>query len=252
MEVDAVAFLIVCPLCFLAGIMNASGGSGGLISLPALLLAGLPPHLAIGTNKLQAVCGMAIANIRFIKGGYLNLKLAIPSIAVAMAGSFIGSNLSLISDEDVLLYLMFLVLPIAAFFVFKKDAFIDDVPDEVVLDRRMYATVCASAFAIGIYDGFYGPGTGTFLILAFVGIARLSVRVASAQAKAINFSTNLTALFVFLAHGEVLVILGLAAGLCNMIGCWIGAGLVIKSGARIMKPAIVIALILLAVKVAIG
>lgn len=252
MEADLVTLLIVCPLCFLAGVMNASGGSGGLISLPALLLAGLPPHLAIGTNKLQAVCGMAVANIRFMKSGYLNLKLAAPSVAVAMIGSFIGSNLSLASSEDVLLYLMFLVLPVAAFFVFKKDVFTEDAPDEFELNRKTYLRVCVSALVIGLYDGFYGPGTGTFLILAFVGIAHLSVRVAGAQAKAINFATNLTALVVFLIHGEVLIWLGLAAGVCNMIGCWIGAGLVIKSGARIMRPAIIIALVLLAAKVISG
>lgn len=249
MELSLITFAIVCPLCFLAGIMNASGGSGGLISLPALLIAGLPPHLAVGTNKLQAVLGMAIANIRFIRGGYLSVKLAIPSILIAMIGSAIGANLSLLSHEDILLYLVFLVLPVAAFFLFKKDAFTEDAPDEFVLTHSTYIRVCVSAFVIGIYDGFYGPGTGTFLILAFVGIAHLSVRVASAQAKAVNFATNLAALVVFLLNGEVLILLGIAAGVCNMLGCWIGAGLVIKNGARIMKPAIVIALLLLIVRV---
>jgi len=242
-------FLIVCPLCLLAGILNASGGSGGLISLPAMLIAGLPPHLAIGTNKLQAVMGMGVANVRFIKSKLLDFKLAAISICFAVGGASIGSQLSLLCDETALKYIMVGILPIAAFFVLNRKLFEKERSDDLASTRRTYIAVCASAFLIGIYDGFYGPGTGTFLIIAFMVFGELSVRRASAQAKAVNFATNLTALLVFLVNGEVNIWLGLAAGACNMIGAWLGAGLVIDFGAKVMRPAIAVALVLMVLKV---
>lgn len=256
MEISWITFAIACPLCFLAGILNASAGSGGLISLPAFMIAGLPPHLAIGTNKLQAVMGMAAANVRFIRGGYLNYKLALPSILSAIIGSLIGSNLSLICNESVLSYLMFAILPFAAFFALNKKTFTNshgssshERAQDVQITRKTYLIVCIFAAIIGCYDGFYGPGTGTFLIIAFTAFAHLEVRMASAQAKAINFTTNLTALIVFIASGNVLVLVGLAAGVCNIVGSWIGAGLVIDFGAKIMRPALAIALVLMLLKV---
>ncbi len=265
MEITWVTFAIACPLCFLAGILNASAGSGGLISLPAFMIAGLPPHLAIGTNKLQAVMGMSAANVRFIRDGYLNFRLAVPSIALAVLGSLVGSNLSLICDESVLSYLVFAILPFAAFFALNKKTFTDrgtaeaaggsaapsvSTPDSDApqITRKTYAIVCVAAAIIGCYDGLYRPGTGTFLIIAFTAFAHLEVRVASAQAKAINFTTNLTAFIVFATSGNVLIPLGLAAGACNIIGAWIGAGLVIDFGAKIMRPALVVALVLLLLK----
>jgi uncharacterized membrane protein YfcA len=249
MEVGPVTFLIVCPLCFIAGILNASGGGGGLISLPALMIAGLPPHLAIGTNKLQSSLGMFAANVRYVRNHLLNFRLALVSIVIAMMGAVVGSRLSLLCDERVLSYIVVGVIPVAAFFLFNKRTSPDDGSDTLVLNRSMYRRVCLVALACGLYDGFYGPGTGTFLILGFTGIAHLSVRTASAQAKAINFSTNVTALVMFLANGQVLIPLGLAAGACNIVGAWIGAGLVIKNGARIMKPAICVSFLLLLLKV---
>ncbi|MEY8562751.1 TSUP family transporter [Eggerthellaceae bacterium 3-80] len=255
MEINVLTFLIVCPLCFLAGILNASAGSGGLLSLPAFMIAGLPPHLAIGTNKLQAVMGMCAANVRFIRGGYLDFKLAAPAICVAIFGSLVGSNLSLICDESILSYLILAILPLAAFFVLNKKTFTNQSrvteqsdASDANLARKTYLIVCVSAAIIGCYDGFYGPGTGTFLIIAFTAFAHLEVRRASAQAKAINFTTNLTAFIVFAASGNVIIPLGIAAGVCNILGSWIGAGLVIDFGAKIMRPALVVALVLLLLK----
>ena len=118
-----------------------------------------------------------------------------------------------------------------------------------MLNRRIYLTAVISALIIGGYDGFYGPGTGTFLIIAFTIFARLSIKTANAQAKTINLTTNITSLLVFLLNGQVLLPLGAAAALCNMLGGYIGAGLVMKNGARIAKPSILLLLGLLALKV---
>lgn len=252
MELSLTSFLIVCPLCLFVGVMNASVGGGGLISLPAMLLAGLPPHMAIGTNKLQAICGLSVATWRYARSGLIELKLVIPTIACALLGSLVGSHLSLSVSETVLNYIIVLVLPIVAFVVFKKDSFVDGEDKELVLTKRTYVTACACSFAIAAYDGFYGPGAGTFYVIALYLFAQLGARHASAHAKVVNLVTNATATVVFLVNGQACIPLGLAAGVCSMIGAWMGAGMVIRDGARIMKPLIAVAFLLLLVKLVLG
>lgn len=252
MELTIGTFLFVCPLLFLAGLVDAIGGGGGLISLPAYLIAGVPVHQAIATNKLSSSCGTTLATIRFIKNKLVNFKLAIPSVISAIIGSSMGAKLSLIMDERILEYVLFAVLPIVAFIVLNKKMFKDrpDGDSELVLDKRTYLVACIAALIIGMYDGFYGPGTGTFLIIAFTVFAGMSVGMANAQAKVINLTTNITSLIVFIINGQVLFTLGIAAAVSNMIGGYIGAGLVMKKGSKIVKPTIILVLVLLALKVA--
>lgn len=250
MELTLETFLFVCPLLFLAGLVDAIGGGGGLISLPAYLIAGVPVHQAIATNKLSSTCGTTLATARFIKNKLVNFKLAVPSVISAIIGSSIGAKLSLIMDEKILEYVLFAVLPIAAFIVLNKKLFKDNPDTELVLDERTYVTAIVAAFIIGMYDGFYGPGTGTFLIIAFTVFAGMSIGVANAQAKVINLTTNITSLIIFIANGQVLFSLGIAAAISNMIGGYIGAGLVMKKGSKIVKPTIIFVLVLLALKVA--
>lgn len=250
MEITYQTFLIVCPFLFLAGLIDAIGGGGGLISLPAYLIAGLPPHAAVATNKLSSTCGTTLATLRFIKNGLVNLKLAIPSVIAAIIGSSIGANLSLLIKEEIMLYIMVAILPICAFLVLNKKLFHDGGENEITLDRRTYITATIAALIIGMYDGFYGPGTGTFLIIAFTVFAKISMKTANAQAKVINLTSNITSLIIFLINGEVLFSVGIVAAACNMLGGYIGAGLVMKNGAKIVKPSIIFVLLLLALKVA--
>lgn len=249
MEITYQTFLIVCPFLFLAGLIDAIGGGGGLISLPAYLIAGLPPHAAVATNKMSSTCGTALATFRFIKNKLVNFKLAIPSVIAAIIGSTIGANLSLLVSEDIMLYVMVAILPVCAFLVLNKKLFHDGGEDEVLLNKRTYITATVAAFIIGMYDGFYGPGTGTFLIIAFTIFAKLSIKTANAQVKVINLTSNITSLIIFLLNGEVILTIGLAAAACNMFGGYIGAGLVMKNGAKIVKPSIIFVLILLALKI---
>lgn len=243
-------FLIVCPLLFLAGLIDAIGGGGGLISLPAYLIAGLPAHMAIATNKLSSTCGTTLATFRFIKNKLVNFRLAVPSVIAAVAGSSIGANISLHVDEKVMKYILIAVLPVAAFIVLNKRLFsMQNEGAEPVLDRRTYITVSVAAFVIGMYDGFYGPGTGTFLIIAFTVFAHIGMKYANGQAKVINLTTNVTSLAVFLLNGQVLLPLGIAAALCNMAGGYIGAGLVMSKGIRIVRPSIMLVLFLLLLKI---
>ena len=248
-ELSPVTFLICCPLVFLAGLIDAIGGGGGLISLPAYVLAGLPMHTAIGTNKVSSACGTALATSRFAKNKLINYKLALPSIVCAFVGSFIGSNLSLRIDEHVLQIALIAVLPVVAFIVLNKKIFHDNPGAELKLDRKTYSVVCIAAFMIGIYDGLYGPGTGTFLIIAFTVFAGMSIEKANGQCKAINLTTNLTSAIIFFRNGTVILPLALTCAACNMLGGYIGSGLVMKNGAKIVKPVIIIVLALLAIKI---
>lgn len=242
-------FLFVCPLLFLAGLVDAIGGGGGLISLPAYLIAGLPMHQAVATNKLSSTCGTTLATVRFIKNKLVNFKLAIPSVISAIIGSSIGAKLSLMMDERIMEYILFVVLPLAAFIVLNKKLFKDNPDAELTLNAKTYMTAVIAALIIGMYDGFYGPGTGTFLIIAFTTFAKISVGSANAQAKVINLTTNITSLIIFILNGQVLFSLGLAAAACNMLGGYIGAGLVINKGSRIVKPTILLVLLLLFLKI---
>ena len=151
--------------------------------------------------------------------------------------------------ENVMKYVLVIILPVSAFLVMNKKIFNDKGSDTVTLDRRTYITATASALIVGVYDGFYGPGTGTFLIIAFTVFAKLDLKTANAQAKVINLTTNVTALIIFLINAQVLLPLGLASAACNMIGGYIGAGLAMKNGSKIVKPSILLVLFLLALKV---
>ena len=242
-------FLIVCPFLFLAGLVDALGGGGGLISLPAYLIAGLPVHQAIATNKLSSACGTTLATARFIRNRLVNFRLAIPSVLAAVMGSSIGAHLSMATDEKIMRYILFIILPVSALIVLNKKLFHDAEDDTVRLNRRTVLTAIGAAFTIGIYDGFYGPGTGTFLIIAFTVLARMSIQTANAQAKVINLTTNITSLVIFLLNGQVLIPLGLAAAVCNMAGGYIGAGLVMTKGSKIVKPIILFVLGLLLIKI---
>ena len=239
-------FLIVCPLLFLAGFLDAIGGGGGLISLPAYLLAGLPVHSAIATNKLSGSCGTALATFKFISRGLVCWRLAIPTVAAAIAGSSLGAKASLAVDESVMEKLLLCVLPLAAVIVLRSRSFREE--GGIDLDRRTWVTALVSAAVVGFYDGFYGPGTGTFLIITFTLFARFPLSRANAHAKVINLTTNLTSLGVFLSGGQVVFALGLAGAVCNMAGNFLGAELAVKRGAAVTKPVILIVLILLAFK----
>ena len=246
------AFLIVCPMLFLAGFVDSIAGGGGLISLPAYLFAGLPIHTAIATNKFSSTFGTALSTARFIKQKLVLAKLAIPSVFFGFLGSAIGARLSLLVSEKALKYMLLGVLPVAAFCVLNKKIFKAGESKELKCDLKTFLIVMISALIIGTYDGLYGPGTGTFLIIAFTVFAKMRIEQANAHTKVINFSTNVAALVVFLLHGQVLIPLGIAAALSNMLGNYFGSGLVMTKGQKIVKPLIIFVLTLLLIKIIAG
>lgn len=252
MELTWISFLIVCPLVFLGGFVDAIGGGGGLISLPAYLLAGVPTHMAIATNKLSSACGTALSTVRFIKEKLISLRMAIPTVIAALVGSFAGANLSLLASEQILKIVLVPILFVAAFFVMNKRLFGVSRETDALMNGRIILIASIAAFVIGMYDGFYGPGTGTFLIIVLNVFAHLSIKRANAQTKAINLTTNITSLSVFIISGQVLWVLGFAAALCGMLGNYLGSSLALKNSDKITRPIILIVLVLLLIKVVMG
>lgn len=237
---------VVLPLLFAAGFVDAIGGGGGLISIPAYLLSGLPPHIAIGTNKLSSSMGTAVATGHYARRGYIPWKTAGASVAFALAGSFAGAQLTLVASEFALTVFMLVALPVIAFYVVWKKDLVNEKPP---LSARRTLALCAGiAFAVGVYDGFYGPGTGTFLMLLLTGAARLDVFRAAGVTKAINLTTNVTALVVFLSSGVVLVGLGLLAGAFNVAGNYLGARMFSSKGQAIVRPIILVVLAVFAAR----
>lgn len=238
---------LICGGVFLASLVDAIGGGGGIISVPVYLFAGLPAHLALGTNKLSAGIGTAASTFRYVKSGCVDWGLALPSAVLALAGSHLGTRLQLMLDERYLKYLLLAVLPMAAMVLFKKKELPEEQGNIPVWTRR--AIVWGASLVIGAYDGFYGPGTGTFLLLIFCHLAKMDVRTASGTVKVVNLASNTGAVITSLTAGQVLVPVGLIAAAFSMAGHYIGAGLTIKNGTRIVRPVILTVLALLAVKV---
>lgn len=239
--------LLICLGVFCASFVDAIGGGGGIISLPCYLLAGLPVHLALGTNKLSACIGTVASTARYIKNGCVDWLLAVPSIILALLGSHIGTRLQLAVDERYLQFMLLVVLPVIAVILFKDKLFPEEKGDMNEWLRR--AIVCVSALVIGTYDGFYGPGTGTFLLLSFCFLAKIDVRTASGNVKVVNLASNIGSLVTSLVAGKVLVPLGLTAALFAILGQYIGSGLALKNGSKIVRPIVSIVLVLLIGKI---
>ena len=229
-----VQFFIVCPLVFLAGFADAVAGGGGLISLPAYLMAGLPVHTAIGTNKLSSAMGTAMAVGRFSRQGYIPWKGAALYVACALVGSAGGARLALLLDDEVFRTVMLVILPLTALYLLRSRRF--GQARAPYLPPKTLAIGVGFALGVGVYDGFYGPGTGTFLLLLLTAAAHMSLENANGIAKVINLTTNLTALVMFWVNGKVLLPLGLTAGVCSVAGNYLGTRFFDKGGAKAVKP----------------
>ncbi len=247
-DISLIGMGIICVLVFVAGYVDAIAGGGGLISLPAYMIAGLPTHAAIATNKLGSSMGTTVATIQYARQGFIRPLFALPCVACGVIGSTIGSNLVLLVDDFALRVLMLVILPVTAFYVFRLKDF-GAITPEPLAPRQTILLSSAIALAVGVYDGFYGPGTGTFLMLLLAGAAHLGLGSAAGITKAINLTTNVTALVVFLINGQVWIGVGLVAGCFSIAGNYLGARTFTKKGGAIARPVIIVVLCVFFAKV---
>ena len=237
--------LIICPLVFLAGFVDAIAGGGGLISLP-----GLPPHQAIATNKMSSTIGACASTARYLKNGYVDWQAAIPCMVMAILGANFGARLILLIPQQYIQYLLLGTLPVIAFVVLKRKPIQPGEQPESTMPRsRQLILAAAFSLIIGLYDGLYGPGTGTFLLMLYTGLCKMSLERASGTVKLVNLSSNITSFVLFLTTGQVLVTLGLISGGFCLLGHVIGSGMMMKNGSKIVRPVIITVLALLFIKV---
>lgn len=240
-------YLIICPLVALAGFVDAVAGGGGLISLPAYLIAGLPVHYAIGTNKLSACMGATIAAGKYAKNGYIPWKTAIPCVIFAIVGSALGAKIALLVSDYYFKRLILVILPLTAIYILKDKSMSAD--KEPLSFGRTAFVGSVVAFVVGIYDGFYGPGTGVFLILLLTAFAHLGLKEANGLCKAINWTTNISAVTVYILNGRALMTLGLVAGVFSIVGSYIGAKTFEKKGAQSVRPLMLVVLAIFFIKI---
>ena len=245
-------YLIVCPLVFLAGLIDSIAGGGGLISLPAYLIAGVPPHIALGTNKTSSSMGTVVSAAKLAKNGFVDRRTAVPGGLCAMAGAIVGATISLYVEDTVITHMMIVILPVVAFYVLRSRTLGESEKTGTLTGGRLIGAVCGIGLVMGIYDGFYGPGTGTFLLLLLTGLAHLDTRRAAGTTKVMNLSSNLAALATFLINGKVYYSLGLVSGLFCIAGHYIGSSLVVRGGRRVVRPMILVVLCILFGKLALG
>ena len=225
--------LIVCPLVFLAGFVDSVAGGGGIISLPAYLMAGVPAHLAAGTNKVVNGCGTLTATVKYFRNGKVRLRPAAAAVAGALIGSALGAQLASMIPDAALKTIMLLALPcVAVFLVVKKDFGRDGAPAVSVGAKRELIVSALIGLLTGCYDGLVGPGAGTFMILCFTAFLSMDLLTASGCAKAANLASNAAAAAVWIAHGSVIWKLTPPAIVCSILGNYLGARHAIRGGSK--------------------
>lgn len=239
--------LIICPFMFIAGYVDAIAGGGGLITIPAYLLAGVPIHQAIATNNLGSGLGMSATVWRFAILGYFKGTLCTIAVIFGLIGTVCGAYLSLLTPDRLLLYILLFILPFVGIYVFKnKDLTKND--DHPLPKRKTYILLGITSLVIGAYNGFYGPGSGTFLLLLFTGLVHLPLMQAAGAAKIANYSMNIGAIIVFLINGKVLILLGLIAGVFSFLGNYFGSKYFAQKGSKAARPIILVVVCLFMVK----
>ncbi|SEL67432.1 hypothetical protein SAMN04487976_11137 [Xaviernesmea oryzae] len=216
-----------------------------MITVPAMLLAGIPPLETLGTNKLQSLFGSGSASLAYGRAGHVNLKEQMPMALISAAGAAVGAVATTFVPGDILrLALPFLLIAVAFYFALK--------PNVGELDRERRLSVAAFSASIvpliGFYDGIFGPGTGSFFMLAFISLAGFGILKATAHTKLLNFGSNFGGFLVFVLFGVVHWQLGVAMGIGQFLGAQVGSRFAMKNGARIIKPLLVITCVGLAIR----
>ncbi|MGQ9805337.1 MAG: sulfite exporter TauE/SafE family protein [Chlorobiales bacterium] len=229
-------FLPLCAFAFFAGFIDSIVGGGGLIQLPALFIfAPQYEHPTIlGTNKLSSICGTSVATLQYARRIDLDWRIALLTAIFAFAFSFLGASVVSVLPKEILrLLVLVLLIVVGVYTMLNKNFGASHMPKLNANRANIYAAILGAC--IGFYDGFFGPGTGSFLIVAFIGIFGYDFLRASATAKVVNFSTNLAALSYFAPKGNVIFALGFTMGAFNIIGAIFGARLAMLKGSALVR-----------------
>lgn len=242
---DPLILLALMGVGLLAGFVDAVAGGGGLIGIPALLFAGLPPVAALATNKVQGACGTAIAVITYWRRGYIDLRALAGAVALTLCGSVVGALIVKRLDTSILTMLVPIALiAIALYFLLAPN--LSDTNRRARLSFARFVPLMG--FCLGFYDGIFGPGTGSFMTIGFVTLFGLGLTQATGHTKLLNLTSNLAALLVFIPSGDVLWPAAIAMAIGQLVGGYAGARTGIRYGAKLIRPLVVVVSITLALK----
>ncbi len=219
------------------GFVDAIAGGGGLIMLPALIFAGLPPHAVLGTNKLQSMCGTTMATWRYHRAGLFKVRPNLWLVAVTFVGAIAGALVIQRFEARVLSLVVPLLLMAVALYTLLSPR-MDDHDNPALIGKRGYLPV---ASGIGFYDGFFGPGTGQFFAASLVGLRGMGLTRATGLTKLLNLTSNVASVIVFALGGQVVWLLGLCMALGSITGAWLGAHSATRFGAKLIRPLMVTA-----------
>lgn len=234
-SIEIISLLI--GVAFIAGFVDAIAGGGGLLTIPALLLSGMPPLSALATNKLQASAGSLSASIAMIRKKLISPKQIKFALLMAFIGSALGTSLlHFVSSEQLILIIPILMAIIGIYTLFMPN--LGEKQSTAKMSERQWQTTIVPL--IGFYDGFLGPGTGTFFSLSNVILRGRDIIQATATAKLLNFATNFSALLFFIIGGQIVWLVGLLMMVGQMVGAYLGSQLMVKGGVKIIRPMIVL------------
>ena len=242
MEYELWVLAALCLVFFAAGFIDSISGGGGLIGLPAFILAGFPADIAIATNKFASCCGMTVAFTNYARSGLVNWRAALVGLPAAFLGGIIGSKAMLAVDNAFLGKIVLVLLPLGMFATLmpKKDK-----GAKVITRFGLYVVLPLFCFALGFYDGFFGPGSGSFFIIGLHIILGYGLLESSATSKVFNLACGLSAIVIYMWYGKVLYAVGLPLAAANMLGGYTGSKMAIRIGAEFVRRLLFISLMLL-------
>lgn len=239
---------ILGPLIFLAGFIDSIAGGGGLISLTSYMACGLSPTMALGTNKFSAMVGSTFACTNYIKSKNYDLSSLIPAFIASFIGSQIGSRCSLLIDARIFSIILLIATPLIAIMVLADKNYSGHEKQMQTTKRALIsASIC---LVVGFYDGFYGPGAGTFMQMGFIILAGIEIKKACGNARMANWASGLGSLITFTITGNVMYNIAIPCAVCSIAGNFIGSKLAIKKDVKIVKPMMIAVVTLLFFKIA--
>ena len=240
-------------LCFMvgfAGFVDAVAGGGGTISIPAYMTAGIPAHFALGCNKFSGSCGTTVAVLKFWRSGALDVKAALIAAVGSFIGSALGTKIALLLSDQTLKTMMLFLLPTAAVIIMAKRDFGEEDLSSTLGKFQAALLAFFIGFLIGGYDGLFGPGTGTFAIIAFSMLMKFDLKTASGNAKILNLASNYASLLTFALAGNVIYKIAVPAAACGIVGNYFGSQCALTKGSKFIKPMVMFVLAMLLAKIA--
>lgn len=248
LALEPTTWALLCAVALAAGFIDAIAGGGGMLTVPALLTAGLPPHLTLGTNKLAASFGSLTASVTYFRKKLFSPRFWAASIIATAIGALIGTLVVDYLSIDFLNKLLPVVIILVACYSLLGSLSTTEHNELPILDTKTKIKQWLQGLGLGFFDGLAGPGTGTFWTASNSLLYKMSLLLNCGLARSMNFVSNFISLITFVALGHVNFLLGITMGLFLMLGAWLGAHSAIKFGGKMIRPVFNTVVIILALK----